>query len=158
MAITLETPLSDYELERGKPMPSKNHGLIQGNLTIVLGMAYRQQYSILTEVSLEMNGKIYTPDICIYPKMSFDGLNDEIKLTAPPLVAVEILSPTQGTEVFEEKFSAYFAHGVKSCWFVEPMIRAITVFTDTRQRKVFSDGILLDKASNIQIDLNEIFV
>jgi Uma2 family endonuclease len=158
MALTIETPISEYELERGKPMPSKNHGLIQGNLTGVLFYLYRQQYSILPEVSLEMNGKVYTPDICIYPKMVFDGLNDEIKLTQAPLVAIEILSPTQGTEVFEEKFPAYFAHGVRSCWFVEPMIRAITVFTDTQNRTVFSDGILLDSSTNIEINLQEIFI
>ena len=97
--------LSDYELERGKPMPSKNHGLVQGNMTIALGIKYRKEYSFLTELTLEFGEKNYVPDICIYPKQTYDGRNDEIRVTAPPLTAIEILSPKQGSEEIMKKLT-----------------------------------------------------
>ncbi|WP_460907766.1 hypothetical protein [Spirosoma areae] len=50
---TLVAPLlSDYEADRRKPMPSKNHAFIQTNLTGIL-YAYRKQYRIATEIRIE---------------------------------------------------------------------------------------------------------
>ena len=40
----LETTLSDYERERGKPQPSFNHSLVQANLAAELGNYLRPQY------------------------------------------------------------------------------------------------------------------
>ncbi|GAB4408126.1 MAG: hypothetical protein OHK0053_34840 [Microscillaceae bacterium] len=158
MQTTEIASLSDYEIERGKPMPSKNHGLLQGNLTGLLFAAYRQQYSILTEVTLELGEKIFTPDICIYPKMAFNALQDEVRLKQAPLTAIEILSPTQGTEHFEGKFAHYFAHGIGSVWFVEPMIRTIAIFLPEQAMQVFHDTVLKDPYTQIEIDLREVFV
>ena len=149
--------LSAYELERGKPMPSKNHGLVQGNMTIALGIKYRKEYSFLTELTLEFGEKNYVPDICIYPKQTYDGRNDEIRVTAPPLTAIEILSPKQGSEEIMKKFDAYFAHGVQSCWFVQPYTDTVFIFTPDKKIRVFHEETLTDPATGVSVDLNEIF-
>ncbi len=79
-------------------MPSKNHGLVQGNMTGELYVSYRKTHSFPTELTLLFDEKEYVPDICIYPKMQYDSKTDEIRVTEPPLTAVEILSPRQGSE------------------------------------------------------------
>lgn len=149
--------LSDYELERGKSMPSKNHGLVQGNMTIVLGIKYRKDYSFLTELTLDFGGKNYVPDICTYPKQIYDGRNDEIHVTEPPLTAIEILSPRQGSEDIMQKFEVYFAHGVQSCWFVQPFADTVFIFTPDKKIRVFHEETLTDPATGLSIDLNEVF-
>jgi Uma2 family endonuclease len=131
--LTLTPEISEYEQERGKPMPGKNHGLIQGNITIALGVVYREIYSILTEVTLQLS-KVYTP-----------------------LTVIEIRSPTQGTDDITEKFAVYFDAGVKSIWLVEPVLETIAVILPDRSKTVFHQNILTDTATQITLDLNEVF-
>ncbi|PSR01993.1 MAG: hypothetical protein BRD47_04455, partial [Bacteroidetes bacterium QS_8_68_28] len=52
MPATTEA-LSDYEKERGKPLPSFNHGTIQA---LVIGelLKHRDEFSIVSELSLEL--------------------------------------------------------------------------------------------------------
>ncbi len=150
--------LSHYELERGKPMPSKNHARIQSNLTIALGANYRKEYDILTELSLEMDGKTFVPDICIFTPMTYDNMHDEVRVTTPPVTAIEILSPRQGAEEVVAKFDLYFKQGVKSCWFIIPATNSIFIFTPDKKIQVFHEEMLTDAATGITLDLNEIFV
>lgn len=149
--------LSEYELERGKPMPSKNHSLLQSLIGSAILFKYKDQYSVLSELSLQFGSKPFTPDLCIYPKMTPDWFQDEIKVTEPPLTAIEILSPTQGAENFSDKFNAYFAAGVQSCWFVQPMMQTIFVISPDKKISVFHDDTLTDSANGIFLDLKEIF-
>ncbi|MDX2304705.1 MAG: Uma2 family endonuclease [Microscillaceae bacterium] len=149
--------LSEYEKERGKPMPSKNHGLIQSNLTGLLFASYRKTYSFPTELTLHLGEKDYVPDICIYPKMTFNGRQDEIRMTEVPITAIEIISPTQGQEEIMKKFETYFAHGVQSCWFVQTLTDSISIFLPDNQVLVFHQEILSDPTSRIAVDLREVF-
>lgn len=83
--------LSDYELERGKPMPSNNQSIAQAALIFALKSAYRQQYSILSNASVTLNGDKHTPDVSIFPKMLIDWVSDEITFFEPLLTTIEIL-------------------------------------------------------------------
>ena len=148
--------LSDYELERGKPMPSKNHAIVQSNLTFALMGGYRQKYRILPELTLEF-GRRYVPDICVYPNQPYEREHDQIRVTEPPLTAIEILSPKQGSEEIMKKFDAYFAHGVQSCWFVQPFTDTVFIFTPDKKIRVFHEETLTDPATGVSVDLNEIF-
>src|SRR3990172_7445792 len=119
--------ISEYELERGKPMPSTNHSFIQ----LVLGsmfLRYSKQFTFLSEVSLKLGEFRATPDISVYPKFTINWLHDEIKKTKPPLLVVEIISPMQGMQDVIDKIEKYFENGVKSCWLVLPAIQSNTVF------------------------------
>lgn len=69
--------VSEYEAERGKPMPSKNHSIIQSNLIFELKLHYRDTYRFLSEISLENPRTVL--DIGIFPPMDFDPLHDETK-------------------------------------------------------------------------------
>jgi Uma2 family endonuclease len=73
--------------------PSINHSYIQVKLASLLNNL--TQYSVFSELTLDIDGKEYVPDLCIYPQRKFDPLNDLIRIKEIPLLILEILSPTQ---------------------------------------------------------------
>ena len=148
--------VSDYEQERGKPMPSKNHALVQTYLGAAL-LRYDQDYSILMELSLELAERPLTPDIAIYPKLPVDWRHDEVKLTEAPLMVVEILSPRQVMDDLVRKADAYFEGGVKSCWIVLPMLKTVAVLLPGQDAKFYTSGEVADSATGISIKVEEIF-
>jgi len=154
--ITPENPISTYEAERGKPMPSLNHSTVQSNLIVALAK-YRSQYSFLPELTLKLNGESFTPDICVYPKRKSNWQQDARSLTEAPITTVEILSPSQAIDTFQIKFAAYFAAGVQSCWLVQPFVETIFIFTPDGKIAVFHEGTLTDPATGITLDIGEIF-
>lgn len=148
---------SEYEQERGKPMPSKNHSILQSRLSFELTLHYQETYSFLPEVKLNTPPVDMVPDIAIYPLIEFDSLHDETKMDEMPLGAIEIISPSQGDQELVDKISRYFDFGVKSCWIVQPTFRIVTVFSDKNTFRPFIEGELNDPVLNIQLDLKRIF-
>lgn len=149
--------LSDYELERGKPMPSKNHSQLELRISALL-LQYADQYTIMPELSLELTTGKATPDICIYPKLTFDWLNDEVRMTEPPITTIEIISPRQIIDDVTQKIiHVYFTAGVKSSWVVIPMFQTIHILTPDKQVSTFTSGTLHDPATGIELPVGEIF-
>ncbi len=135
--------------------PSKNHGRLQGK--IIYELAKLEKYEIFGEVTLSIEEKDYVPDISIFSKLSSNWLEDEIKMVEMPLGAIEILSPTQGTQEIIEKFKTYFKAGIKSCWLVIPPLRSIAISFESQDLQIFSTGILKDEILDIQLPLPSIF-
>jgi Uma2 family endonuclease len=150
--------LSDYELDRNKPMPSKNHAIVQSNIGFEVQLNYREIYRVMSEVKLDVrSGKDIVPDLAIYPRFAFDPLHDEVKMTEMPLCAVEILSPSQTNDELVEKVVKYFSLGVKSCWLVIPTFQIVSVFSDASTQRTFFKGELHDEVLDIKIDLDKVF-
>jgi Uma2 family endonuclease len=151
--------LSEYELERGKPMPTLNHAVVQANLIFVLKTGYRHQYTIASELNLTMPERPdAVPDIAIYPKLQIDFLNDITSMTEMPLTVVEIVSPSQSDAEILAKFKRYFAAGVKSCWLVMPSLQAVAVYSEYGRYRFFSEtDALIDTITGIEIMLGEVF-
>ena len=155
---TLVAPLlSDYETDRRKPMPSKNHAIIQMRISGTLFSHYANQFTILPEIRIDINGSDYTPDICVYPLIPFDSRHDEIRMTELPLTAIEILSPTQTVEELVAKFEVYFGAGVRSGWLVQPALQTIFLLTPDNKISVFHGQPLLDPTTDIELDLGDVF-
>lgn len=113
-----------YEKERGKPIPSLDHSLIQLRLVHVLLRDYDKLFTFASELSLELSPKDATSDVCVYPKMSrqIGRQADVIKMKEPPIITIEILSPTQTLDTVIEKIrTQYFPNGVQSSWVVIPL-------------------------------------
>jgi len=123
-------PAVQYQRERHKPMPSRNHSAIQMLVGAALLQKYKKKYQIYSELSLAMpDVKPAVPDLCIFPKTKLDLLNDEIKVKDVPLTVIEILSPKQGIEDIKDKFfNIYFPAGVKSAWLIIPPLRSVHIF------------------------------
>jgi Uma2 family endonuclease len=149
-------PISDYERERGKPMPSKAHGYTQTNL-IALLLPHRDRYTIFSELTLELDGHELTPDLSVYPKTNVDLVHDEVRVTDPPLLAVEIASPTQNVQDVVQKIELLLDAGVQSCWLVQPPLRTVTVFPGHMDGTTVSDGTLTDPVLEIDIDVQDVF-
>ena len=152
--VTLEKPLS-YEDERGKPMPSFNHGAVQANLIVQLSR--NPDFRVVSELTIEFQGKNYTPDISIYPRQPINFRHDDIRRDDPPLMVVEIFSPTQGHQEILDKVDVYFRNGVKSCWIVSPPFRTITILTRDGKEESHHTGTATDPATGLTADLAAVF-
>jgi hypothetical protein len=151
---------SDYELKRGKPLPSKHHSCIQSQLCFILMRDYGKQFQLFSELDLDFKHKFATPDVCIYPKMKFDYEKDEdvIKMTEPPLATIEILSPEQPFyKVISNIRQLYFPNQVKSAWVIIPVLKAIILLVPEQETKYFNSGKLLDPTNGIEVLVQEVF-
>jgi len=150
--------LSDYEKERGKPLPSKIHSFVESKLVHTLSLGYEEIFEILPELSLQLSTIKFTPDICICGNMPIDLHQDEEFITEPPNGIIEILTKDQPLSDVLERREKYFDAGVKSFWVVIPTFKTIHVFRDAENYTTFADkDILQDDQLNITLPLTEIF-
>lgn len=155
---TMETTQgpTTYEKERDKPLPSRNHGFIQAIITAEL-LPYRDEHTSFSELTPLLGDLRVTPDLCVYPKMEVNFQEDEVRMTEPPLVAVEILSPTQPQQEVVDRINDVLDAGVESCWLVRPATESIAIFTGNAKPTTVSTGTLHDPATDIEVDLADIF-
>jgi Uma2 family endonuclease len=149
--------LSDYELERNKPMPNRIHGTIQSKINFLLMSAYADKFSFPNELSLDSIPPS-TPDICIYPQKELDIKAVMAKEKEVPLTTIEIMSPSQSVnEMMHKAWDIYFPLGVKSAWIVLPEFKAIQVVLPNDEKHYFDSGTLTDPATGIQISIEKVF-
>ncbi len=152
----LEEEMSDYERERGKQTPSKVHAATQTNVLDALAR-YKKQYRRLTEISLRLDGEKFVPDIALYAAHASDWHENESEMTLPPLLCIEVVSPTQSIDEMKEKADKYFAAGVRSVWLVLPALAGVMVLHANTKARFFSEGELLDNELGIGIPVDEVF-
>jgi Uma2 family endonuclease len=156
-AEIIET-ISDYELERGKPMPKTKHGSVQANLLIALSKYYKKQFRLISELTIEVGAKTAVPDISIYKRFEIQWDEDEpAAKVEPPLVAIEIISPSQTFAEMRDKARQYFAQGVQSCWIVQPELQIVSVLHPQTLPQTFTSGMVRDSAVGIEIPIAEVF-
>lgn len=149
---------TEYELERGKPMPSKNLGKLEARISHALLTKYFDDFDIETEISLELTSGKATPDVAVSVLTDDDWLTDEIKVKVPPLLVIEILSLTQAiAEVKDKIFEIYFPGGVKSAWIVIPTFQTIYVISPDKNVQTYTSGIVKDDNVGIELDMQSIF-
>lgn len=149
---------SDYELERGKPMPSKLHGYIQNRIGFLLTRDYENLYTVFTELTIKGAEKDLVPDIALYFNKDINLEEEEIRMEKAPVAVVEILSPSQSLSELTKKCKKYFEIGVKSYWLVLPELRTIYVFNEPTDHTVFTkEEMLQDNALNVTMDFKALF-
>jgi Uma2 family endonuclease len=150
--------VSDYELERGKPMPNEIHGSVQANLLGLLIAHYKKQFRFISELTIELGEKTAVPDISVYARYEVPWTKRVPAAKAePPLVAIEIISPSQTLVEMLDKADMYFAQGVKSCWIVQPELQTISVLHLGEKPRTFDSGMVEDMLVGIQIPIEEVF-
>ncbi|WP_167268649.1 Uma2 family endonuclease [Dyadobacter arcticus] len=83
---------------------------------------------------------------------------DIIRYPAPPITAIEILSPTQAYDSLTSKIrKTYFPSGVKSAWIVMPSVKSIQLFIPDQPVKWFTETIFSDPVNGIELDLKMVF-
>ena len=156
---TQEIVLSDYEIERGKPMPNLTHGSLQANIIVQIALGYANEYRIASEVALATQPDGTTPDIVLYQNRALNFINEAAKQTEAPLLTIEIVSPSQSIDEMIDKAHQYFDFGVKSCWIVLPAMKGIAVYHDKENFSFFHhEEKLVDSKLMIELDLKKIFI
>jgi Uma2 family endonuclease len=159
-ALVLDPPqaaLSDYELERGKPMPTYNHGKIQARIGQQLLNSYEDKYDIVSEWTLTVTMPNTVPDLSITPAILSNWSDDKANTGRVPLTVVEIISPSQTLTEMTDKALLYFAAGVQSYWLVQPSLRTVFILMPGRDELVFHNEPLADPTTGITIDLKKVF-
>lgn len=135
--------------------PSYNHSYLAYQIARLLDQEERFNFHI--EMTLDINGVDYIPDIAVYEKKPIDFLHDKIKSEERPLMVVEILSPKQSVNEVTEKIEVYLNAGIQSCWLVIPPTKTVIVFKDINQPASYTTGILNDPVLSVEIKVNDIF-
>lgn len=149
---------SAYEIERNKPMPSKNHAIVQTNLVVQFAIKYPEKFRAISEISIKIADKERVPDVGIFKKLAYTPGNDEVRVSEMPIGVVEILSPTQALGDLVAKSVKYFEEGVQSYWLVLPDLKTIFVFDQPDGYEVYSKKQqLVDKVLDIKLELTDIF-
>jgi len=110
-----------YELLDGvlivSPRPTTVHQLVAGRLYGVLSRACPEDLCVVPEPAVELGPQIeFDPDLVVV-RMNQIG---PAKFTEPPLLVVEIRSPSTALIDLNRKKAAYERFGVSSYWIVSP--------------------------------------
>ncbi len=160
--------LEDFKDDKQK-MGSLNHSFVQGQITGLLFADKR--FRVMPELTIDVGTldlsqfglkarKELMPDLCLYPKnLSKKKGRDLLKVSEMPLMAIEVISPTQGSNEIIAKFEACFTLGVKSCWLVDPSLDVVHVYSQIDKHKTFDmeDNEVIDKVMDISLLMKEIF-
>ncbi len=112
----------------------------------------------LIDISLEVQGKEFIPDVALYSKRKMKRSEDIIRMTEMPLLAVEILSPKQSSQDVLEKIKVYFESNIKSCWFIVPATRTITVYKSFDDFTTYTENMqFTDENLAITLNVAELF-
>ena len=153
----IESPTVTDESQDEKKS-SCNHSYLQTRLGFLLMLAYRQQYSIYTELDFAFASGKTRPDLCIMPKRKVDWMTDEIIVSDVPLTTIEILSPEQSMNTLLDRiYKKHFPAGVKTVWLVIPAIQIITILLPDRTRINVTEGVLTDPVTGLKLTLNDVF-
>ncbi len=157
---TLTPELTNYELERGKPMPSLKHARVQKKLLLELTRQLATNMEALPEIAVALPQQRVTPDVAVFEVAQLPNPtdDDETAVTAVPLTVFEILSPTQTIGELLDKAKLYFANGVQSYWLVLPELRAVAVYAMPGKYRYFYNGqAVLDPVLGVELPVSPLF-
>ena len=135
--------------------PSYNHSYL--SYKIARALDKDNKFNIHIEMTLDIEGVDYIPDIALYQRTQIDFLHDKIKSENPPVLIVEILSPKQPVNEITDKFEVYLRAGVQSCWLVIPPTKTVVLFHDIQHPGSYSNGLISDEALEMDISVEDIF-
>lgn len=139
--------------ETENPMPSFNHSVICAE--IIEQFARNEKFRALPELTLDIDKGI-TPDVSVYLRTAIKPyfLRDFLKYPEMPLLAIEVISPTQNIQTLLEKAQLLVRHGVKAVWTIEPFTGTIFV-TDAHSEQTFYKQEV--ESEGIKVDFKRIF-
>ncbi len=110
-----------YELLDGalvvSPRPTTVHQLAAARLVITLGNACPDGLCVLAEPAVQLTADTeFDPDVVVVRQQDVGGP----KLLRPPLLAIEIRSPSTALIDLNHKMAAYQRFGVQSYWIINP--------------------------------------
>jgi len=107
---------------RPKPMGTRDHSRVQGRIySALLRFEQAGKGEAFVELSLRLDETVLIPDIVFTrPGQIPDQYN---VFDTPPLLCVEVISPSQSFGDLYNKCLGYLRWGVSYCWIVDPIKR-----------------------------------
>jgi Uma2 family endonuclease len=145
-----------------KPMTKPDHYAIAEELTVRLGLYWRQAGGgssgpePTVNVSRGTDRRYRVPDVAYWAPGKPRRVGE---VFAPPTLAVEILSPGQTMTELRDKCREYRARGTDVCWLVNPRRRTVEVFDAERDGVALMAGGVLESPHlpGFELPLDELF-
>jgi Uma2 family endonuclease len=120
-----------YELLDGvlvvSPRPTTIHQLVATRLIGILNKACPEEFGVVAEPAVQLDPQTeFDPDLVVVRMDQIGGA----KFTEPPLLVVEVRSPSTALVDLSRKKAAYERFGVPSYWIVNPDLKQpeLTIF------------------------------
>ncbi len=132
--------------------PSFNHSYI---CTKILKQLIMTDFEPLVELTLDIEGGL-TPDISVYREtVKPDFLEDQVKYGIMPILAIEILSPSQNIPELVSKAKKMLKAEIPCIWIVDTYARTVIVMGKDSQDTVHKDVV---ESEGIKVDFKEVFL
>ena len=165
MSTTVLVPLSEYlstiydpdcdyveGILEERNVGEMSHGAAQTMLAAYVLYKLRGFWAVV-EVRAQIKADLFRiPDVTIVR----GGMPSERIFTAPPEVAVEVLSPEDRPAAIQRKIDDYLAFGVACVWVINPETRRAWIHTKDGSREA-TDGVLRNPAGDLEIPLSAVF-
>lgn len=151
-----------YELIDGvvvmSPSPTPRHQRVGFLIAIQMEMFAQQRHDtqVIPDVDVRMAGnKVYRPDVAVYGNGRLPAMPD--RLTTPPDLVVEVLSPGSEPMDYITKRDDYDRFGVGEYWVVDPRDVSVRVWrrsgTKMLEVGVESDRVACASVPGLNVDL-----
>ena len=108
----------------------------------------------LVELTLDIEGGL-TPDISVYREMAEpDFLEDQVKYAIMPVLAIEILSPSQNIPELVSKAKKMLEAEISWIWIVDTYARTVIIMGKGSQDTIHRDVV---ESEGIKVDFKEVF-
>ncbi len=118
-----------------------------------------ETYEMITEVETHLMSqkKVRIPDIGIF--LHKDIQSYEVGKSFFPVVAIEIISPSNSIEEMETKIMEYFTEGVQMFWCILPKLRQVKIYHSSKQITTCSGEEICDMKNVLpfSITIKELF-
>ncbi len=131
------------------------HGLLQ----IEIGYWFRSHRSewnirVIAELRTQVSpSRVRLPDITVAYN---DAAMKEPVRETPPLIAIEILSPSDRIPRMLVRLADFWKMGIRNIWVLDPVERVALIYTENGLRVVEAERLTVAD-SPIYLDLNEVF-
>ena len=131
--------------------PSLSHSYI---CTKILKQLIETDFEPLVELTLDIEGAL-TPDISVYKDIVIpDFLEDKVKYDIMPILAIEILSPSQNILELVNKAKRMIKAQIIWVWIVDTYARTVIVMGENSRDTVHRDIV---ESEGIKVNFKEIF-
>ncbi len=122
------------------------HAEVEANVAFLLKQFVKSQPSVIGKVYsgevgcelLESNSSVGI-DVAFYATDQLPT-EEDVYITGAPLVAVDILSPSDVLKNLQAKVKAYLVSGTQQVWIIDPHFKTVTIYRPDRRPEMFSEG------------------
>ncbi len=128
---------------------------IHGRLQTILGQwfgRFEDEWNVIASVEVRTRvspTRVRLPDVIV----DYAGPQPPV-LVRPPLIVIEILSPTDRFTEMTEKVRDYIGMGIANIWLIDPETRRCSVWQDTSWRDVHRFQV---PDSPVHVDMDWVF-